>query len=188
MWSLDEASWHVESLGRETRWMERNGGDIGRCEERRLDSLLNVSACSQLQHWIVDEEIPCRLAYSSRLLLILCVHPGSALGSSTVTITTGGPLPTATFGIFAAVHAFVPLLPPVLLVNHKNPRTPSMTKTTRRNLSLRMRFLSAGGIAIEAWFLAAYGGGRDVFRGGIAKCIVRISRNRGQGGGPLCAE
>jgi hypothetical protein len=48
---------------------------------------------------------------------------------------------------------------------------------------LRSRFLSAGGIAIPLLWFRAYGGGRDVFRGGMAKCIV-YDGSLGQGGGP----
>jgi hypothetical protein len=41
-------------------------------------------------------------------------------------------------------------------------------------LSLRKRFRSAGGNRKPLCCRAAYGGGRDVFRGGIAKCIVWV--------------
>lgn len=124
---------------------------------------------------------PCFLAYSSRLLLILCTHAGSALGSITVTITTGGPLPIATLGMFAGDHP-PPCEPrPLPPRSHSNVQKPSMPTTTIRSLSLRNRFFNAGGSAIELWFRAAYGGGREVFRGGIAKCMVWEDVVRGQG-------
>jgi len=49
-----------------------------------------------------------------------------------------------------------------------------MPSTITRSLSLRNRFFSAGGIRKPLCCRAAYGGGRDVFRGGIAKCIVYV--------------
>jgi hypothetical protein len=131
----------------------------------------------------------------------------SAFGSSTVTITTGGPLPIGTFGRFGAVVSLV--LPPPNRPNSQNTeRNPSMPSTTKRSLSLRNRFFSAGGIRKPLCCCrAAYGGGRDVFRGGMAKCIVcvwgevcgqgeasceaRIGRARNEGGrlvaGGVCA-
>lgn len=102
-----------------------------------------------------------------------------------MTITTGGPLPIETLGMFAAVHPPPWVLPPLLPNNHTMPRKPSMPMTTTRILSLRKRFLSAGGMPMEVWLRAAYGGGREVFRGGIAKCIVCGVEVRGQGGWPL---
>jgi hypothetical protein len=114
--------------------------------------------------------IPCLLAYSSRLCLIFAVHAGSAWESSTVTTTTGAPLPMATLGRFGALELLLP--PPIFLNNQNTVRKPSMPNTTNRNLSLRNKFFSAGGIRKPFCCLAAYGGGRDVFLGGRAKCIV----------------
>lgn len=47
----------------------------------------------------------------------------------------------------------------------------SMANATTRIFSRRKRFLRAGG-TMDVWFLAAYGGGREVFLGGMAKCMV----------------
>ena len=63
----------------------------------------------------------------------------------------------------------VPLLPPSIQMSTKKPNIPPAIS---RPSLLRSKFLRAGGIAIPLWFLATYGGGRDVFRGGMAKCIV----------------
>lgn len=49
-----------------------------------------------------------------------------------------------------------------------------MATTITRSLSRRNRFFSAGGNRRPLCCRAAYGGGRDVFRGGIAKCIVVV--------------
>ena len=46
--------------------------------------------------------------------------------------------------------------------------------TTSRSLSFRNKFFSAGGNWNPLCCRAAYGGGRDVFRGGMAKCIVWV--------------
>ena len=117
--------------------------------------------------------IPWRFAYSSRFLLICAIHVGSLVGSITVTITTGDPLPIATLGICASDHPPPCLLPwPLPLNSHVIPRTANIIRAIHRALSLRSRFFSAGGTAIDLWFRATYGGGRDVFRGGMAKCIV----------------
>lgn len=122
-------------------------------------------------------DVPCRLAYSSLLLLIFCIHTGLALGSITVTTTTGGPLPMFGFGIFAAVQPptldLALLVPPLPLSIHIRTKKLSMPPTINRPALLRRRFLSAGGSAIPPlWLRAAYGGGRDVFLGGMAKCMV----------------
>jgi hypothetical protein len=126
--------------------------------------------------------VPCLLAYSSLLLLIFCIHTGSALGSITVTTTTGGPLPVVGLGIFAAdqpptlIVDFVLLVPPLPLNIQIRTKKPSTPPTINRPALLRTRFLSAGGIAIPPlWLRAAYGGGRDVFLGGMAKCMVCVS-------------
>jgi len=82
-------------------------------------------------------------------------------------MTTGGPDPISTFGIPAPVSP-----PRILPTSQKMVKKPSMPTTINRSLSRRRRFFSAGGMGNELWLRAAYGGGRDVFRGGMAKCIV----------------
>jgi len=90
-------------------------------------------------------------------------------------MTTGGPLPIATFGIFGmGVVALGVGWPPDLPKSQITVKNPNMPTTTNRSLSLRNKFLSAGGIGRELLVRAAYGGGRDVFRGGIAKCIWEV--------------
>lgn len=106
--------------------------------------------------------------------MILATHPWSALGSSTVTITTGAPLPIATLGRLGAFESM--LLPPVRPNTQKTARKASMPITINRSLSRRKRFFSAGGNWNPVCCRAAYGGGRDVFRGGMAKCIVWVER------------
>jgi hypothetical protein len=88
-------------------------------------------------------------------------------------MTTGGPDPIGGCGGSTLV-----LLPPPIRPNsHVNVRKPRIAMTTTRNLSLRSRLRNAYGTdrPPRDW-RAAYGGGRDVLRGGIAKCIT-----------PLCA-
>jgi len=88
-------------------------------------------------------------------------------------MTTGGPLPIATLGSLTVLVDL--LLPPIRPSSQKTDRKPSMPRMARRSLSLRRRFFSAGGILKPLCCCrAAYGGGRDVFRGGIAKCIVCV--------------
>ena len=79
--------------------------------------------------------------------------------------------------MFAAVQpptlGFLLLVPPLPLSIQTSTKKPSTPPAINRPALLLSRFLSAGGIAIPPlWFRAAYGGGRDVFLGGIAKCIV----------------
>jgi hypothetical protein len=114
--------------------------------------------------------IPCLFAYSSRFCLIFATHPESALGSSTVTMTTGAPLPIAILGSLGAFASS--LFPPVLPNSQKSVTRPRIASTTFGSLSLRNMFFSAGGNRTPDCCRAAYGGGRDVFRGGMAKCIV----------------
>ena len=106
------------------------------------------------------------------------IHAGSASGSITVTITTGAPLPIVTFGMRASDQPppCLRCVPPPLLINHVIPRKPRRTTAIHRALSLRNMFLSAGGTPSELLLRAAYGGGRDVFRGGMAKCILSEGR------------
>jgi hypothetical protein len=145
---------------------------VGR-EEGEIAWHMSISVQSTCSQWW---SIPCFLAYSSLFFLTFAVHAGSILGSTTVTTTTGGPLPILGFGMFTAVQP--PTLVPLLLVPPLPPsiqtrtKKPSMPPASNRPALLRSRFLSAGGIAIPLWFLATYGGGREVFRGGMAKCIV----------------
>lgn len=123
--------------------------------------------------------IPCFLAYASRFFLIFAVHVGSILGSTTVIRTTGGPLPILGFGMFAVVQppTFVPLLvvePPLPLSIQTSTKKPSMPPANSRPALLLSRFLSAGGMGSPPWLLASYGGGREVFRGGMARCMVEV--------------
>lgn len=104
------------------------------------------------------------------------IHSASALGSITVTMTTGAPVPIIGTGIPT------PSPPPPIRPKSQNiVRNANMPITTTLSLSLRSRFLSAGGIGIEPPdFRASYGGGRDVLRGGMAKCMLGVET--GQGG------
>ena len=111
---------------------------------------------------------PCFAAYSSRFRFTFSIHTASAVGSITVTITTGAPVPISDAALLPP--------PPSPPNSHIMVRIARIPRTMVRSLSLRSRFLSAGGIGMEVWFRAAYGGGRDVFRGGRAKCMVEARR------------
>lgn len=77
------------------------------------------------------------------------------------------------------VVAFGSVCPPDLPMSQKTAMRPNMLIKINRLFSFRTKFLSAGGMGREPLGRAAYGGGRDVLRGGMAKCIW----GRGDGDG-----
>lgn len=87
-------------------------------------------------------------------------------------MTTGGPLPIATLDKFGAKLLLPPRKRPS---SHKMVKKLSIPRITKRSLSFRSDFFSAGGSRRPVCCLAAYGGGREVFRGGMAKCMLRVS-------------
>lgn len=113
--------------------------------------------------------LPCFFAYASRFALIFSAHRSSASCGNTVTITTSGPVPIILeLGIPGTPFPPRPPLMPTTPSSHQN-----VAKARRATNNMRRRPRRAYGTEKprEDW-RAAYGGGRDVLRGGIAKCII----------------